>query len=79
MTPLLTNARYVGGYRVELTYGDGTQGIIDLVDDLWGEVFEPLRDLERFQTFRLDPELQTIVWPNGADLAPEFLYERVTP
>ncbi|MBI5503667.1 MAG: DUF2442 domain-containing protein, partial [Deltaproteobacteria bacterium] len=55
---------------------DGTEGEIDLENELWGEVFEPLRDPDQFKSFRLDSELQTIVWPNGADFAPEFLYER---
>ena len=43
---------------------------------LWGEVFEPLKDTDVFRCFRVDTELDTIVWPTGADLAPEFLYER---
>jgi hypothetical protein len=41
-------------------------------------MFEPLRDVAVFRSFHLDLELQTVVWPNGADLAPEFLYERVS-
>lgn len=49
--------------------------VIDLQDELWGEVFEPLKDLDVFRCFRVDTELDTIVWPTGADLAPEFLYE----
>lgn len=76
MLPRLVEARYVGGYRIHLGFSDGAQGVIDLEGELWGEVFEPLRDQQRFQAFRLDPELQTIVWANGADLAPEYLYER---
>lgn len=48
---------------------------MDLSGELEGEVFEPLRDLAAFRSFRVDPELETIVWENGADLAPEFLYE----
>ena len=55
---------------------DGREGIIDLEGELWGEVFEPLKDTDVFRCFRMDPELDTIVWPTGADLAPEFLYER---
>lgn len=77
MTPRLTAAEYVGGYRVRLSYEDGTRGEVDLESELWGEVFEPLRDVERFKTFRIDAELGTLVWPNGADLAPEFLYRKV--
>ena len=78
MAPHLIQAHYLGGYRIQLMYEDGTRGVIDLEADLWGEVFEPLKDLGRFQEFRVDPELGTIVWPNGADFAPEFLYQRAT-
>jgi hypothetical protein len=73
----VTDARYVGGYRVWLRFNDGLDGEIDLSSELHGEVFEPLRDVELFSQLRLHPEYETIVWPNGADLAPEFLYEQV--
>ena len=77
MTPQLTNAEYDGEYRIKVYFEDGTNGVIDMEQELWGEVFEPLKDLSMFQKFVLDSELQTIVWPStGADLAPEFLYER---
>ncbi|GJM22855.1 MAG: molybdopterin-guanine dinucleotide biosynthesis protein MobA [Planctomycetota bacterium] len=77
MTPRLISARHVGEYRIELTYDDGARGVIDLESELWGEVFEPLKDLAVFPTFELSEELGTLVWPNGADLAPEFLYAKV--
>jgi hypothetical protein len=70
-------ARYVGGYVIWLRFRDGTAGEIDLSRELWGEVFEPLRDLEYFKRFTIDPEGQTLVWPNGADFAPEFLHDAV--
>ena len=75
MSPRLTAARHVEAYRIELRFDDGRTGIVDLADELSGEVFEPLRDVALFRAFRLDQELGTITWPNGADLAPEFLYE----
>jgi hypothetical protein len=50
---------------------------VDLKDELYGEVFEPLKDLERFKCFKVDPALETFVWDNGADLAPEFLYDQM--
>jgi hypothetical protein len=78
MTPRLIDASYVGGYKIHLKYADGVEGTIDLEDELWGEVFEPLRDLNQFKAFRLDSELDTLVWPTGADLAPEFLYASVS-
>lgn len=76
--PRLLKARYVDGYRIELTYDDGTQGIVDFEGELWGEAFEPLRDLTYFKSFKLDRGFSTLVWPNDTDLAPEFLYERAS-
>ena len=51
---------------------------VDLENELWGEVFDPLQDPDVFRDFRLNEELNTLTWPTGADLAPEYLYERVT-
>jgi hypothetical protein len=75
--PRLLEARYVRGFVVWLHFSDGTQGEVDLAGELHGPVFEPLRDPAYFRQFVLHPELHAIVWPNGADLAPEFLYERI--
>ncbi|MBK6974488.1 MAG: DUF2442 domain-containing protein [Sterolibacteriaceae bacterium] len=69
----VTAVRYVTGHTLWLRFNDGTEGELDLTPELYGEMFEPLRDPEYFRTFRLDPELRTVVWPNGADFAPEFL------
>jgi hypothetical protein len=66
----------MGGFRIRLRFADGRSGEIDLTDDLWGEVFEPLKDPTVFRRFRVDTELNTISWDTGADLAPEYLYER---
>lgn len=49
---------------------------MDLKDELYGEMFEQLKDPEFFKTVTVHPELQTLCWPNGADFAPEFLYEK---
>ena len=54
---------------------DGTSGTVDLVQELCGPMFEPLTNPEVFNQARVDPELETVVWPNGADLSPEFLYQ----
>jgi Protein of unknown function (DUF2442) len=75
MTPRIVSAEYLGSYRILLIFSDGKRRELDLEDQLWGEMFEPLKNLETFRQFRVDAELHTIVWPNGADLAPEFLYE----
>jgi len=56
-----------------LKFEDGLEGEVDLQRELDGEVFAPLRNPTVFRRFRLDPMLKTIVWPGGADFAPEFL------
>jgi len=63
------------GYRLKVTFNNGASGIIDLSDEIWGEVFEPLKDPVLFNTARQHPDLGTVVWANGADLAPEYLFE----
>lgn len=68
-------AKYLDDYVLRLRFSDGAEGEIDLSGELDGEMFAPLKDPEAFKSFRVDPELGTIVWQNGADLAPEFLYE----
>ena len=77
MIPHVIDARHAGGYRVWLRFDDGLSGEIDLEKELWGPVFEPLRDVAEFAKLRADPEADTIVWPNGADFAPEFLYDEL--
>jgi len=77
MLPRIIEARYAGGFAVWLRFADGSQGTVDLSTELSGPMFEPLRDQAFFAQVRLHPELRTLVWPNGADLAPEFLYARL--
>ena len=79
MLPRIVNAKYQGDYRIWLAFEDGVEGEVDLEGELWGEIFMPLRDKVRFAEFLLDEELETIVWPNGADFAPEFLYQQLRP
>lgn len=73
MLPRIIDARYVGEHTIWLRFADGTEGEVDLKQELDGEVFEPLKDKNYFKVFTLHPELRTLVWPNGADFAPEFL------
>jgi len=73
----VVECRYISGYTVWLRFSDGVEGKLDLERELEGEVFEPLRDLDVFRSLTLHPELHTVVWPNGADFAPEFLHDRV--
>ncbi len=77
MLPRITSARYVNGFTVWLRFADGAEGTVDLTTELTGPIFEPLRDRNQFAQVRLHPELKTLVWPNGADLAPEFLRSRL--
>lgn len=70
-------ATYQRDYIIRLKFNDGAEGFVDLAKELHGEMFAPLKDPERFRSFRVDPELNTIVWQNGADLAPEFLHQRL--
>jgi hypothetical protein len=50
--------------------------VVEAVNELWGPMFEPLKDPDLFFQASVNSELQTVTWPNGADLAPEFLYQR---
>ncbi len=77
MIPRVVEARPVRDFIVHLRFADGTEGDVDLRDELYGELFGPLKDPALFQQFSVHPEFQTLTWPNGADLAPEFLYEKV--
>lgn len=70
----VTEAKYVGAYKVELSFNDGRHGTADLADAPRGPVFELLKDESRFRNLRVDEELETIVWSTGADMAPEYLY-----
>ncbi|HAV21970.1 MAG: hypothetical protein A2X67_13070 [Ignavibacteria bacterium GWA2_55_11] len=77
MFPRITEARHVSDYIVWLRFEDGVEGEVDLREELWGPIFEPLLDPTYFRRFSIHPELQTIVWENGADFSPEFLYKQV--
>lgn len=65
---------------VRLGFSDGCTGVVDLAPKLKGPVFRRIvRDDDYFRQVRIDPEIGTIVWPNGADLAPEILYAEAVP
>jgi hypothetical protein len=65
--------KVMGPHSLDLLFNDGTRKRVNLRRFLWGELFEPLRDPEFFAKAQLDE--WTVSWPNGADFAPEFLYE----
>ncbi len=56
---------------------NGIEGGINLRDELDGLIFEPLKIIEVVKQFRIDPDLHTLVWPNGADFSPEFLHDNI--
>lgn len=71
----VTRVSYLQSYELELEFSDGIVKKVDLSWELYGEVFEPLKDPTFFKRVTLNEETNTIEWPNGADFAPEFLYE----
>jgi hypothetical protein len=75
----VTAVDVVGEHRLHLTFEDGAEGELDFATWRWRGVFEPLADVAYFEQVTLDEELGTIVWPNGADIAPETLYSWVAP
>ncbi len=71
----VTKAKYLTDYKVWLSFNDGTEGEIDLTSELYGEIFEPLKNKKKFKSFKV--EGHTLSWSNGADFAPEFLREQI--
>ncbi|MCU0649757.1 MAG: DUF2442 domain-containing protein [Gemmatimonadaceae bacterium] len=68
----LASARVTRPLRFWLIFNDGTAGEVDLHDALDGPVFEPLRDVQAFQSAFVDPEFGAPAWSNSVDIAPEF-------
>lgn len=77
MIPRIVKANYLRNFTIYILFSDGSEGEVDLSNEFEGEIFEPLRDVSYFKNFSVNHELHTIVWPNGADFAPEFLYEKL--
>lgn len=73
----VTEVSPAGDHRLRLGFDDGTVGEVDFSEEDWSGVFAPLSDPEFFARVELDEELGTIVWPNGADIAPETLHRLV--
>ncbi len=77
LTPDITAAEVVRHGVLRLTFADGLSGEVDVLDRMRGPVFEDARTLEGFARVETDAATGTVVWPSGADLAPDTLYERV--
>ena len=69
----IIEAKYIKDYQIWLKFNDEKSGKIDLSSELWGEIFEPLKNQNFFKNFRIEND--TIAWENGADIAPESLYQ----
>src|ERR1700674_5182693 len=79
MMHFVKDVKYLSEYKLLLTFEDGSLRQVDLAPHLDGEVFEPLKDLSNFKSVHLNSDLDTIVWKNGADMSPAFLYETGVP
>jgi hypothetical protein len=71
----ITAVELVGPHSLALRFNDGASRRVDLLPELEGPIFQPLRDPTYFSRVALDPVAGTVVWPNGADFAPDFLRE----
>jgi hypothetical protein len=77
--PRVTTVEPLDGFVLRLTFTDGLIREVDLTGDLWGPMAEPLQDPGYFRQVRVDPELGTVVWPNGYDLDPDVLHGDFEP
>jgi hypothetical protein len=76
----VTDVEPLDGFSLRLRFNDGTERVVDLAEELWGPVFEPLKaDPDLFRQVRVDEEIGTIVWPNGADMDPDVLHGSLEP
>ncbi len=73
----ILDAKYINDYKIQVTFNNGKSGVADLSEALDGQIFQPLKNIDEFARFKVDAELETLVWPNGADLAPEYIYFQV--
>jgi hypothetical protein len=71
----VTDASYLGGYKLQIQFENQEVRKVDLGEHLDGPIFQPLKDLAYFRQFEVNHDIDTIVWPNGADFSPDFLYE----
>lgn len=74
----IVRAKYLGGYKIEIEFEDGKTGVVDFENmvEMKG-VFKRLRKIDYFKKFYLNKELGTLCWPDGQDIAPETIYEKL--
>ena len=75
----IVEAEYIKDFKILITFNNGVKKVVNLEQHLWGEMFEPLKDKNLFKQFKVNNDIHTIVWPNGADFSPERLYEIGVP
>ena len=68
-------AEYLEDFKIKITFDNHQIKIVDLAGFIEGAIFEPLKDIDYFKKVKIDKEIDTICWENGADFSPEFLYE----
>ena len=71
----VTSVDHLGGYRLRVSFNDGITRDLDLEPVLEGDLYRPLRDPSLFAMVAVDPEVHTLVWPNGADFDPAVLHD----
>ncbi len=76
--PRLTVVRHIEAYRLELTFKNGEKAELDFTDRIVGRggIFAPLEEMGFFKRVTVDPEIGTLVWPNGVDFCPDVLYSK---
>ena len=73
----VTKAEYMEEYRIQITFNNGASGVVDLKEALWGAMFEKLKDYNTVRKFEVSDVVHTIRWENDADLAPEYLHDKM--
>jgi len=71
----VTEATYLGRYKLKIRFDNGEVKAVDLEPHLDGPIFEPLKDQGFFKSFYVNRDIDTVVWPNNADFSPDFLYD----
>ncbi|NLK61857.1 MAG: DUF2442 domain-containing protein [Fusobacteria bacterium] len=69
------DVEYIREYIIKVTFDNNESKIVDLKNFIEGEIFEPLKEIDYFRNVRVDEDIETVCWDNGADFSPEFLYE----